>query len=234
MFYPSQPPGQPRRRPSQLTSPPRRRGTLLSWRLLAVAAAVCGACALAGLTVDRLIAQAPANLPPAYAAPAAHATSLQRPAAQPDTTRPGSPGVYRLLPVNAAQLTAADTMAATFTRLYGTYSYTQPAFAWLARLQPYTAPGLQAALADAATAPGLLQLRDRQHSSATCTATVTAVRDIASTAITVLVTARQATRTQATTHITVQDYAVTLDPAGAGWQVYDIEPATAGQAGSTQ
>jgi hypothetical protein len=230
MFYPSQ----PRRRPSQLTPPPRRRGTLPSWLLLAAAAAACGACALAGLAAGRLIAHAPANLPSAHAAPAAHATSPQRPAVPPGTTRPGSPGVYQLLPVNAAQLTAADTMAAAFTRLYGTYSYTLPASAWLARLQPYTAPGLQAALADAATAPGLLQLRDRQHASATCTATVTAIRDIASTAITVLVTARQASRTQATSRISVQDYAVTLDPAGTGWQVYDIEPATAGQAGSTQ
>jgi len=212
MFYPSQSPGQPRRRPPQLTSPPRRRGTLLSWRLLAAAAAACGACALAGLAADRLIAHSPASPPPPHPAPAAHATSLQRPAAPPGATRPGSPGVYRLLPVTAAQLTAADTVAAAFTRLYGTYSFTQPASAWLARLQPYTAPGLQAALADAATAPGLLQLRDRQHASATCTATVTAIRDIASTAITVLVTARQATRTQAITRTTVQDYAVTLAP----------------------
>jgi hypothetical protein len=97
----------------------------------------------------------------------------------------------------------------------------------------WLAPGLQAALADAATAPGLLQLRDRQHASATCTATATAIRDIASAAITVLVTARQVTRSQGAAHTGVQDYAVTLAPYRSSWQVYDIEPVTAGQAGST-
>jgi hypothetical protein len=137
------------------------------------------------------------------------------------------------LPVTAGQLTATDLAAAAFTRRYCTYSYTQPASAYLVRLQPYTAPGLQAALAGAATAPGLVRLRDQQHASATCTATVTAIRDIASTAITVLVTARPTTRIRTTTHTAVLEYAVTLAPGGRGWQVFDIEPATAGQAGSS-
>jgi len=138
-----------------------------------------------------------------------------------------------MLPVTAGQLAGATTIADEFTVLYGTYSYTQPASAWLALLQPYTAPSLQTALTEAATAPGLLQLRRRQHAIATCTATATAIRDIASTAITVLVTARQTTRTQGTAHTTLQDYAITLASSGTGWQVYDIEPTAAGQAGST-
>jgi hypothetical protein len=232
MVYPSPSPGQPCRRIPELTSPPQRRGTLLSRRLAATAA--CAACALAGLAAGRLLADTPtASSPTAHAGPPAHATPLQRPSPPAGTARPGSPDVYRLLPVTAAQLAAAAATAAAFTRLYGTYSYTQPASAYLAHLRAYTALTLQAALADAATAPGLLRLRGRQHASATCTTTITAIRDIASTAITVLVTARQTTRTQATTHTTTQDYAVTLAPSGSGWQVYDIEPATAGQAGST-
>jgi hypothetical protein len=232
MLYPSQSPGQPRRRIPELASPPQRRGTPLSRRLLA--ATVCAACALAGLATGRLLAHGPASPLPTHAGPAAHGTALQRLPAPAGTARPGSPDIYRLLPVTAAQLAAADAVATAFTGLYGTYSYTQPVSAYLARLRPYTAPGLQAALDDAAAAPGLLQLRDQQRASATCTATVSTIRDIASTAITVLVTARQATRSQGTTHTTVQDYAVTLAPAESGWQVYDIEPATAGQAGSTR
>jgi len=230
MFYPSQSPGQPRRRIPELASPPERRGTPLSRRL--AAAAACAVCALAGLATGRLLTDTPASPPPAHVGPPSHAPSLQKPPAPAGTTL-DSPDIYRLLPVTAAQLAAATAAAAAFTRLYGTYSYTQLASTYLARLQPYTAPALQATLAEAATAPGLLQLRDRQHASAICTATITAIRDIASTAITVLVTARQATHTRATTHATIQDYAVTLAPGGSGWEVYDIEPATAGQAGST-
>jgi hypothetical protein len=227
MFYP----GQPRRRIPELTSPPERRGTPLSRRLGATAA--CAACALGGLAAGRLLAGTPAaSPPPAHADPPSHAARLQKPAAPAGIT-PGSPNIYRLLPVTAAQLAAATDAAAAFTRLYGTYSDTQPASTYLARLQPYTAPALQTTLADAATAPGLVQLRDRQHASATCTATITAIRDIASTAITVLVTARQATHTQATTRASIQHYALTLAPGDSGWQVYDIEPATAGQAGGT-
>jgi hypothetical protein len=175
-----------------------------------------------------------ASPPAAHTAPSPRAIRSARSGATAGTAGLGTPDVYRLLPVTARQLTAATHVAAAFTRRYATYSYAQPASAYLAELQPYTAPALQAALADAATDPGLLQLRDRQHASATCTATVTAIRDIASTTITVLVTARQHTRIQATARTTAQDYAVTLAPAdtGAGWQVYDIEPATAGQAGS--
>jgi hypothetical protein len=196
-----------------------------------MALVMCAACAIAGLAAGRLLARTPPATPAAPTAPAPQASPAARPPAAAGPARPSRPGVYRLLPVTARQLTAATDAATAFTRLYGTYSYTQAASAYLARLQPYTAPGLQAALADAATAPGLLQLHARQHASATCTATATAIRDIASTAITVLVTARQDTRIQATAHTTVSDYAITLVPAGARWQVYDIEPATAGQAG---
>lgn len=214
----------------ELTSLPQHRGAASTWRLMA--AVVCTACATAGLT-SLLLARTPASPPAAHPTPPPQASSSARPAATAGTAGPRTSGVYRLLPVTARQLTAATATGAVFTRLYATYSYTEPASAYLARLQPYTAPVLQTALADAATTPGLRQLRDEQHASATCTVTVTAISDIASTAITVLVTARQHTRTRATARTTVHDYAITLTPDGTTWQVYDIEPATAGQAGNT-
>lgn len=231
MLDPGQTPRNAVRCLPELVTPPPRRGKA-SLRGM-VAAVLCAACALGGLTAGRLLPRTPASPPAGRTAPAPPTSSpAARPPATIGTTRASGPNVYRLLPLTARQLAAATAIADTFTALYGTYSYTQPASAWLARLQPYTAPGLQAALTDAAATPGLLQLRARQHASASCTATTTAIRDIAGTAITVLVIGRQATRMHGTAHFTVQEYAVTLAPSGTGWQVYDIEPAAAGQAGS--
>jgi len=218
-------------RPPDLSMPrrPRRR---MHTRL--TVAAVIAACALGVAAALQLLPRPAGEVPAApLTVPSARAGSGSVP------VQPGSagvllpdPGVYRLLPVTASQLAAAVGVAAAFTDAYGTYSYTQPASAYLARLRPYTAPGLQAELAQAATAPGLRQQRARNRVSITTTATVTAVRDIASTTVTFVVTARQVIRSQHPAIVTVKEYAVTVVRGSGGWQVYDIEPADVGQAGS--
>jgi hypothetical protein len=140
---------------------------------------------------------------------------------------------YRLLPVTAAQISAAASATASFTAAYGTYSYAQRPAGYLATLRQYAAPALLAQLTQAATTPGLQRQRAQQHASATATATVNAIRDIAGTTITFLVTAREATRSQGRAGSTTVEYALTAAPSGAGWLVYDIEPAGTGQAGSS-
>jgi hypothetical protein len=216
-----------RHRPPELPMPGRRRKA--SRPLLAVI--VIAACTLAAVAALRLLPRggaAPAPAPAACPAAAPEAVPEAVPAAP-----PGPPGAaYRLLPVTAGQLGRAAAVAAAFTSAYGTYSYAQPAAAYLARLRPYTAPELQAELARAAATPGLLEQRDRQRASATTTATATGIRDIAGTTVTVIVTARQVTRPPAAGSTSVQQYAVTVIPAGTGWQAWDIQPADAGQAGS--
>lgn len=148
------------------------------------------------------------------------------------TSVPAGTGIYRLLPLTADQLTAAAHIAAMFTSYYGTYSWTQPPPAYTGRLRPYASAGLQSELADGAAAPGLLQQRARDHASATSTATVTAIRDIAGTTVTFTVTARQTSRSHGTERTSVTEYAVTIAPGADGPVAYDIEPAAAGQAGS--
>lgn len=201
------------------------------WRIIVA----CAACALAGIAIGILLPRTPARTPAARPAPAA--TSSPAAAATPRAMRvPGSVAVYRLLPLSARQLRSAVGLAARSTAAYCTYSSTQTPTAWLAGLaglRPYTIPTLQAVLTQAATDPALLQLRARQHTSVTCTPTATAIRDIASTSVTVVVTARQVTRTRSRTSTTSVGYAVTVAPGGGRWKVYDIQPATIGQAGGS-
>lgn len=145
---------------------------------------------------------------------------------------PASAGIYRLLPLTSGQLTAAAHVATAFTSAYGTYSWVQPVSAYVGRLRPYASAELQAQLAHGSAAPGLLQQRARDHASATSTATVTAIRDIAGNTVTFTVTARETVRSRGTARTTVSAYAVTVAPDADGPVAYDIEPATTGQAGS--
>jgi hypothetical protein len=199
------------------------------WRVIAA----CAACALAGLAAGILLTRTIASAPAARAAPASASSPAAQARPQAAPALGGIAPVYRLLPVTARQLRTAAALAARFTAAYCTYSAAQPPAAWLARLRPYTTATLQTALAQASTDPVLLQLRARQHTTATCTPTAAAIRDIASTAVTVIVTTRQATRARNWTSTTTAPYAVTIAPDGSSWKVYDIEPATAGQAGGT-
>ena len=196
---------------------------LPAWPLLAAAAAVSAAATAAVL----LLLPQGGGVPVPAACPPSGALVI------PARLVPVPPRAgYRLLPVTAGQLAAAASAAAAFTSAYGTWSYAQPPAAYLAMLRPYTAPELQAELARDAVTPGLLRQRDRQRASATATATAAVIRDIDGTTVTVIVTARQVTRPPAPGTTVVQQYAVTVVPSGSRWQAWDIEPASAGQAGT--
>jgi hypothetical protein len=195
------------------------------WRIIAA----CAACAVAGIAAGILLPQPPAQAPATRTAPVR--TSSPAIIATPRATLMPSGSIYRQLPVTARQLSTAVGLAARFTTAYCTYSSTQPPAAWLARLRPDTTTTLQATLAQAAADPALLQLRTRQHAEATCVPAATAIRDIASTSVTVVVTTRQAIRAGNQTRTAPASYVITVAPYGGRWKVYDIESANAGQAG---
>lgn len=160
----------------------------------------------------------------------APASAGRRPSAV-HSAPPAGPDIYRLLPFTQQQLTSAATLAGRFTALYGTYRYNQPLTAYLARLKPLTTSSFQAVLAQGAAPPGLLQQRARGKTTATSSAAVTAIRDIAGTSITFLVTADQHTTTAGVTRQHTQDYAVTVTTTAGTWKIYTIELASVGQAG---
>ena len=180
--------------------------------LLAAMAALCAGCSL--------LAQ-PASGPPGpshAARPAAPARS--RPAAVPPTPL--------ALPFSVARLQGAVALAARFAATWDSWSWRQPPAAWLAALRPMAAASLSPALAQAAGTPAVLARRAATRQAATATATSAAIRDLDPGSVTVTVTIAQVITSAAGTSKSAEPLAVTVVPAGGGWAVWDIEPASAG------
>ena len=177
--------------------------------LMAVIGALCAGCSL---------------LPrPAASGPAA------RPAASPSSSRPTSvPPPAPALPFSPARLQAAVTLAARFAAAWDSWSWRQPPAAWLAALRPMAAAPLYPALAQAAGTPAVLAQRAATRQSATATVVSAAIRDLAPGSVTVTVTVAQVITSAAGTGKSTDSLAVTVIPAGGGWAVWDIEPASAG------
>ena len=156
--------------------------------------------------------------------PASARTRPPRPARRPQR----SPGLAAILPFSPSRLQAAAALAARFAGAYGTWSWRQPPAAWLAGLRPMASSGLYAALAQAADIPGVLAQRDHARQAAAGTATAVQIRDLTTGSVTFTVAVRQVITSTSGTSQAVSSFAVTLTPQAAGWAVYDIEPASAG------
>jgi hypothetical protein len=165
--------------------------------------------------IAAVLAVAAAGCTPRSAGPASHPAAARTVTACPAA----SPGPA--LPVAPAALAAAARTASRFTAAYYTWPAARSPRTWLARLRPLATAQLAARLAQATatlTAGG-------QSSSAAVTGY--SVRLVAAGMVIVAVQARQDTAGTATG----VSLAVTLVPAGAGWAVYDAEPASAGDSG---
>lgn len=176
----------------------------LSAVITAIAAgAICTACSL----------PQPVPPPPASARPTAGRAAAQ-----------AAPGLAALLPVSPAQLQAAAALAARFTTAYTTHRPGQTPGAWLARLSPMATAQLTAALARAAP----------WQSAAVTLGQVTAeqIRDLTPGSVTVTVGIRESVTASGGPRTVSVGFAVTLTrQPGTDWAVYDVEPATAGNAG---
>jgi len=143
-------------------------------------------------------------------------------------TPAGTPALAAILPFSPARLQAAAALAGRWTASWDAWSWRQSPAAWLDRLLPMTAAELRPALAQAAATPGILAQRDATRQAATATATAEQIQDLTPGSVTVAVTVRQViTSTSGTSQVTAS-FAVTLTPRGTGWDVWDIEPASAG------
>jgi hypothetical protein len=136
-----------------------------------------------------------------------------------------------LLPFTPAQFADAAALAGRFAAAYSTWSWRQPPAAWLATLTPMTANQLGGTLAQAAATPGLLAQRTQAHQTATANASGARIRDLTPGSVTLTLTVRQTITSTSGTTTTATSLAITLTPSGGSWQVYDVEPATAGNTG---
>jgi hypothetical protein len=180
--------------------------------LVAAAGLGCGGCSLL----------------PQAAGPAAPASTTVRPAATASTQPSAVVPLASLLPFPPARLQAAASLAGRFTAAWDSWSWRQPPAAWLAALQPVAAASLEPALAQAAGDRGVLAQRTAARQVAVATVTGLAIRDLTPGSVTVTATATQVITSSSGTSRTSAGWAVTLTPAGTGWLVWDIEPASAG------
>ena len=173
------------------------------------------------------------------AAPSATATPPARHslAAAPATGSPAAPAgavnIYQWLPFSQADLVAAAGVVRRFATDYATYSYTQSAGSYVGRMRGLVTPSLSAALARGFAAPGLALVRTQQKQSASGSGVIAELRAFGPSSLTFAVTLTQKTdntgRTGKTTSaVTKGSYAITVERAGSGWQVNDIQLASAG------
>jgi len=182
--------------------------------LLAAAGLACGGCSL---------------LPRTAVSPAAPASATARPAATASPQPvPAAGSLASLLPFPPARLRAAASLAGRFTAAWDSWSWQQPPAAWLAALQPMAAASLEPALAQAAGTHGVLAQRAAGRQTATATVTALVIRDLTTGSVTVTATVTQVITSRSGTSRSAAEWAVTLTPHGAGWSVWDIEPAAAG------
>jgi len=141
--------------------------------------------------------------------------------------------IYQLLPFSQADLTDAAGVVRRFCSDYATYSYTESAGSYVGRMRGLVTPELAATLAQDYTTPGVAQTRTQQKQTATGSGAITALRAFGASSLTFLVTLNQKTDStsqsgKTTAHTASGDYAITIARSGSGWQVNDIQLASAG------
>lgn len=166
--------------------------------------------------------------------PSAHPTSTHATTHPAPEASAASTDVEALLPVSRADLTTAIWRSTQAAATYLTYRYNETAAAYLGRLRPLVTRELYAALARAASTPGIRAQRARDHETATARAIPTKIRTIGPGSV-ILITATARDITTTTGHREqAENLAVTTvkNPDGT-WSVADIEPANAGDEGDT-
>ena len=170
----------------------------------------------------------PRHSPAASAAPRAPAAA---PAASPVPVAagtPSAPDIYQWLPFTQSELATAASVVSEFSDAYGTWSYSQNARAYVATMRNLITPELSQVLAQDYSVPGVASVRTRQKQVSAGSAVINSLRAFGPSSITFVVTiGQEITDTSGRSSVTAQ-YAVTVTSVGSGWQVNDIELASAG------
>jgi hypothetical protein len=164
------------------------------------------------------------SVPSAPAASPTPSTASPVPAAG----TPSAPDIYQWLPFTQSQLATAASVVTAFSDAYGTWSYGQNAQAYAATMRNLATPDLSQVLAQDYSVPGVASVRTRKKQVSTGSAVINSLRAFGSSSITFVVTITEGiTDTSGRSSVTAQ-YAVTVASSGTGWQVNDIELASAG------
>jgi hypothetical protein len=140
----------------------------------------------------------------------------------------GGAEIYQWLPFTPADLTAAVSTTTTFAKEYATWSYTEDAAAYAAKLSGLATATEATALQANYSTPGQAALRKATKQVSTGTGTIDTIRAFGAGSITFTVTINQQLASTQPTKTTNNQYVVTVVSGSGGWQVNDIELAKLG------
>jgi hypothetical protein len=148
------------------------------------------------------------------------------------TTSPASTGgvdIYSWLPFTEQGLAAAAAVTQKFLVDYNTYSYTESAADYVARMNGLITTQEATTLKGLYATPGVAKIRIDQKQKSTGTAAITALRTFGPSSLTFIATGTQHLATAKGSSNGSAQYAVTVTGSGTSWQVSDIELSSVGQ-----
>jgi len=179
---------------------------------------------LVGPALTRSHTPAPAATSPSATLPA---VTSAPPAVVPAITAPavaaGGVNIYSWLPFTAQDLATAASVAVQVSVDYNTFTYTETAADYVAKMGGLITGQLAATLQADYQTPGVAKLRTTQKQVSTGTAAITSIRAFGPSSLTFIVNAGQRLATTNGTTSGSTAYAVTVTGAGSSWQVSDIE-----------
>ena len=164
-------------------------------------------------------ATSPSAVPPAVtSAPPAVVPTVTASAAA-----AGGVDIYSWLPFTQQDLAAAASVAVQFSIDYNTFTYTETAAGYVARMGGLVTGQLASTLQTEYQTPGVAKLRTSQQQVSTGTAAIISIRAFGPSSLTFIVNAGQRLVTTNGTTSGSTQYAITVTGAGSTWQVSDIE-----------
>jgi hypothetical protein len=141
----------------------------------------------------------------------------------------GGVDIYSWLPFTRQGLAAAAAVTEKFLVDYNTYSYTESAADYVARMNGLITSQEATTLRGLYATPGVAKIRTDQKQNSTGTAAITALRSFGPSSLTFIATGTQHLTTAKGTSNGSAQYAVTVTGSGTSWQVSDIELSSVGQ-----
>jgi hypothetical protein len=141
----------------------------------------------------------------------------------------GGVDIYSWLPFTQQGLAAAAAVTQKFLVDYNTYSYTESAADYVARMNGLITTEEATTLKGLYATPGVAKIRTDQKQTSTGTASITALRTFGPSSLTFIATGTQHLATAKGSSSGSAQYAVTVTGSGTSWQVSDIELSSVGQ-----
>jgi hypothetical protein len=154
------------------------------------------------------------------------------PAAAPAPS-PGAFDVYAYLPLSRQELGTAADVARRFTESYGTFSYGEDPAGLAQRIAAFATTEFGGQIVRTLTDPGLVDQNRADEVVSRARARVTSIRDMTAATVTFVVASVRHITAKSGTKDQSEEYAVTVTKVGTDWQIYDLQPASAGQEGDT-